>query len=177
VRHLELTEIARADLKSIRRYSARTWGSDRTAEYMAALRDTMKGLLAGTVVSRNRHPPGLGCRWLRAAVTACSSRSTSHASSSFVCSTTEWTISVISKLRPARTRTAEIYSSRLAMSIAHDCSDRLEHAPPSAACRPAITDSMLPLCSAPSNALRVTSDRTSARSGGSDPAFRGAFGH
>jgi toxin ParE1/3/4 len=61
VRHLELTEIARADLKSIRRYSVRAWGSDRTAEYMAALRDTIKGLLAGTVVSRNRDDlrPGL----------------------------------------------------------------------------------------------------------------------
>jgi len=61
VRHLELTEIARADLKSIRRYSERTWGSDRTAEYMAALRDTMKGLLDGTVVSRDRNDlrPGL----------------------------------------------------------------------------------------------------------------------
>jgi toxin ParE1/3/4 len=61
VRHLDLTEIARADLKSIRRYSQRTWGPDRTAQYMAALRDTMKGLLAGTVVSRNRDDlrPGL----------------------------------------------------------------------------------------------------------------------
>jgi len=61
VRHLELTEIARADLKSIRRYSERTWGSDRTTQYMADLRDTMKGLLAGTVISRNRNDlrPGL----------------------------------------------------------------------------------------------------------------------
>jgi Plasmid stabilization system protein len=61
VRHLELTEIARADLKSIRRYSQRTWGPDRTAEYMVALRDTLKGLLTGTVVSRNRDDirPGL----------------------------------------------------------------------------------------------------------------------
>jgi putative addiction module CopG family antidote len=31
-RPLELTEIARADLKSIRRYSERTWGSDRTTQ-------------------------------------------------------------------------------------------------------------------------------------------------
>ena len=31
-----------------------------TAEYMAALRDTMKGLLAGTVVSRNRNDLRLG---------------------------------------------------------------------------------------------------------------------
>jgi toxin ParE1/3/4 len=61
VRHLHLTDIARADLKSIRRYSQRMWGPDRTAQYMAALRDTMKGLLAGTVVSRNRDDlrPGL----------------------------------------------------------------------------------------------------------------------
>jgi toxin ParE1/3/4 len=61
VRHLELTEIARADLKSIRRYSQRAWGPDRTAQYIAALRDTMKGLIAGTVVSRNRDDlrPGL----------------------------------------------------------------------------------------------------------------------
>lgn len=61
MRLLELTQIARADLRSIRRYSERTWGSDRTAEYMEALRDTMKGLLAGTVVSRNRNDlrPGL----------------------------------------------------------------------------------------------------------------------
>ena len=61
MRHLELTQIARADLKSIRRYSQRTWGPDRTAEYMGALRDTLQGLLAGTVVSRNREDlrPGL----------------------------------------------------------------------------------------------------------------------
>jgi toxin ParE1/3/4 len=61
VRHLELTEIARADLKSIRRYSQRTWGPDLTVQYMAALRDTMKGLLAGTAVSRHRDDlrPGL----------------------------------------------------------------------------------------------------------------------
>jgi toxin ParE1/3/4 len=54
VRQLQLTEIARADLKSIRRYSQRAWGPDRTAQYMADLRGTLKGLLAGTVVSRNR---------------------------------------------------------------------------------------------------------------------------
>jgi toxin ParE1/3/4 len=61
VRRLELTDIARADLKSIRRYSERTWGSDRTTQYMAALRDTLKRLLAGTVVSRSRDDlrPGL----------------------------------------------------------------------------------------------------------------------
>ena len=55
MRRLELTEIARADLKSIRRYSLRTWGPDQTVQYMAALRDTMKGLVAGTVLSRDRH--------------------------------------------------------------------------------------------------------------------------
>lgn len=61
MRRLELTEIARADLKSIRRYSNRTWGQDRTAEYMAALRDAMKSLIASTSVSRSRDDlrPGL----------------------------------------------------------------------------------------------------------------------
>ena len=61
MKRLELTEIARGDLKSIRRYSGRTWGQDRTTEYMAALRDTMKRLVAGTVVSRSRDDlrPGL----------------------------------------------------------------------------------------------------------------------
>ena len=61
MRRLDLTEIARADLKSIRRYSNRAWGAGRTAEYMAALRDTMKRLAAGTVISRNRDDlkPGL----------------------------------------------------------------------------------------------------------------------
>lgn len=61
MRHLDLAEIARADLKSIRRYSQRTWGPDRTARYMAGLRDTLKGLAAGTVVSRDRDDlrPGL----------------------------------------------------------------------------------------------------------------------
>ena len=56
MRRLELTEIARADLKSIRRYSLRTWGPDQTVQYMAALRDTMKGLVAGTVLSLSHHP-------------------------------------------------------------------------------------------------------------------------
>jgi toxin ParE1/3/4 len=61
VRRLELTEIARADLKSIRRYSSRTWGQGRTTHYMAALRDTMKKLVAETTVSRSRDDlrPGL----------------------------------------------------------------------------------------------------------------------
>lgn len=61
MRRLDLTEIARADLKSIRRYSQRTWGLERTAQYMAELRAAMKGLVAGTVVSRNRDDirPGL----------------------------------------------------------------------------------------------------------------------
>jgi toxin ParE1/3/4 len=61
VRRLEFTEIARADLKSIRRYSHRSWGPERTTQYMAALRDAMKGLVAGTVVSRTRDDlrPGL----------------------------------------------------------------------------------------------------------------------
>jgi toxin ParE1/3/4 len=60
-RRLELTEIARADLKSIRRYSIRTWGQDRTSQYMTAIRDTLKGLVRGTVLTRNRDElrPGL----------------------------------------------------------------------------------------------------------------------
>jgi toxin ParE1/3/4 len=61
VRRLELTEIARADLESIRRYSVRTWGPDRTSQYMGAIRDTLKGLVRGTAVIRNRDDlrPGL----------------------------------------------------------------------------------------------------------------------
>jgi toxin ParE1/3/4 len=54
VKRLVLTEIARADLASIRRYSTRTWGRDQTTKYMDALRDTMKDLLRGTVVTRPR---------------------------------------------------------------------------------------------------------------------------
>ena len=53
-RRLELTEIARADLKSIRRYSIRTWGQDRTSQYMTAIRDTLKRVVRGTVPTRNR---------------------------------------------------------------------------------------------------------------------------
>ena len=54
MKRLDLTEIAQADLASIRRYSMRTWGRDQTGKYMDALRDTMKGLLRGTVVTRAR---------------------------------------------------------------------------------------------------------------------------
>jgi toxin ParE1/3/4 len=54
VKRLVLTEIARADLASIRRYSTRTWGRDQTSKYMDALRDTMTGLVRGTVVTRAR---------------------------------------------------------------------------------------------------------------------------
>jgi toxin ParE1/3/4 len=54
VKRLVLTEIARADLASIRRYSTRTWGRDQTSKYMDALRDTMKGLIRGTMVTRTR---------------------------------------------------------------------------------------------------------------------------
>jgi toxin ParE1/3/4 len=54
MKRLVLTEIARADLASIRRYSTRTWGQDQTNKYMDALRDTMKGLVRGTVVTRTR---------------------------------------------------------------------------------------------------------------------------
>jgi toxin ParE1/3/4 len=61
VRRLELTEIARADLKSIRRYSTRTWGQDQTSRYIGAIRDTLKAIVRGTVVARNRDDlrPGL----------------------------------------------------------------------------------------------------------------------
>jgi toxin ParE1/3/4 len=60
-RRLELTEIARADLKSIRRYSIRTWGEDRTSQYMGAIRETLKAVVRGTVPARNRDDlrPGL----------------------------------------------------------------------------------------------------------------------
>ena len=54
MRRLELTEVARADLKSIRRYSTRTWGHDRTSRYMGAIRETLKGLIRGTVLTRSR---------------------------------------------------------------------------------------------------------------------------
>ena len=61
MRRLELTDIARADLKSIRRYSTRTWGQDQTSRYMSAIRDTLKKLVRGSVVTRNREDlrPGL----------------------------------------------------------------------------------------------------------------------
>ncbi|MDO8681231.1 MAG: type II toxin-antitoxin system RelE/ParE family toxin [Acidobacteriota bacterium] len=54
MKRLELTEIARADLKSIRRYSQREWGAERTAHYMTAISIVMKGLVAGTTLSRDR---------------------------------------------------------------------------------------------------------------------------
>lgn len=60
MRRLDLTEIAREDLKSIRRFSQKAWGSDRTVRYMTELRDVMKRLTAGTVVSRNRDDLRLG---------------------------------------------------------------------------------------------------------------------
>lgn len=54
MKRLDLTEIARADLASIRRYSTRKWGPEQTTKYMDALRDTMKGVVRGTVVARSR---------------------------------------------------------------------------------------------------------------------------
>jgi toxin ParE1/3/4 len=54
VRRLELTESARADLKSIRRYFLPAWGGERTERYMVALRDTMESLLSGRAVGRER---------------------------------------------------------------------------------------------------------------------------
>ena len=61
MRRLDLTRIAQADLKSIRRCSGRTWGSERTERYLADRRDTMKGIVTGAVVSRERADlrPGL----------------------------------------------------------------------------------------------------------------------
>jgi plasmid stabilization system protein ParE len=50
VKRLDLTEIAQADLASIRRYSSRTWGRDQTAKYMDALR---AGELVGFASSRS----------------------------------------------------------------------------------------------------------------------------
>ncbi|MGH9140613.1 MAG: type II toxin-antitoxin system RelE/ParE family toxin, partial [Vicinamibacterales bacterium] len=54
MKRLVLTEIARADLASIRRFSTRSWGPDQTSRYFDALRDTMKGLVRGTVATRAR---------------------------------------------------------------------------------------------------------------------------
>ena len=54
MKRLDLTEIARADLASIRRYSIRKWGRELTIEYMDALRDRMKGIVRGTVIARSR---------------------------------------------------------------------------------------------------------------------------
>ena len=54
MKRLDLTEIARADLASIHRYSTQKWGRNQTSAYMDALRDTMKGLVWGTVVTRAR---------------------------------------------------------------------------------------------------------------------------
>lgn len=60
-KRLDFTESARADLQSIRRYSVRVWGRDQTTKYMDALRDTLKGVVAGTVAipSRDDIRPGL----------------------------------------------------------------------------------------------------------------------
>ncbi len=54
MKRLVLTEIARADLASIRRFSIRSWGQDQTSRYIDALRDTMKGLVRGTVTTHAR---------------------------------------------------------------------------------------------------------------------------
>ena len=69
------------------------------------------------------------------------------------------------------------------LAIRHVARTRLdatyfEKAVHTAACRPAITGSMLPLGSAPSNALRMMSARYErALEFCFDPAFRGACGH
>ena len=54
MKRLVLAEIARADLASIRRFSTRSWGRDQTSRYIDARRDTMKGIVRGTVVTRAR---------------------------------------------------------------------------------------------------------------------------
>ena len=54
MKRLDLATIARADLASIHRSSTQKWGRDQTATYMDALRDTMKGLVRGHVVTRAR---------------------------------------------------------------------------------------------------------------------------
>lgn len=54
MKRLVFTEVARADLASIRRYSTRTWGRDQTSKYMGALRETMQGVARGTVFTRTR---------------------------------------------------------------------------------------------------------------------------
>lgn len=61
MKRLDLARIARTDLDAIRRYSVRTWGEPQTAHYLDALRDTLKGLVRGTAVSRRRDDlrPGL----------------------------------------------------------------------------------------------------------------------
>src|SRR5205823_5704190 len=63
----------------------------------------------------------LACRWLPVAATACSSKPTSHASLSSVCSTTGWTTSVTSKLTPGLTGTGEsTQAARLSSSTARN---------------------------------------------------------
>jgi toxin ParE1/3/4 len=54
VRRLQLTAIAHADLKSIRRYSDRRWGREQTDRYLSDVRDTMKRLVVGTATGRPR---------------------------------------------------------------------------------------------------------------------------
>ena len=103
---LELTEIARADLKSIRRYSQRAWGTERTDRYMQALRDTMKGLVGGTTVTRPRDDirPDL-----RMAVSGrhCVFLEVTHECSCFASCTSEWTIRVICNRTKGNVPTAE----------------------------------------------------------------------
>ena len=60
MKRLVLTEIAKSDLASIRRYSTRIWGRDQTSKYIDDLRDTMKALVRGTVVTRPRQDLGPG---------------------------------------------------------------------------------------------------------------------
>ena len=62
MRRLELTESARLDLKSIRRYSGRIWAPNEPIRYLADLRDTMKALRSGALVGRERDDLRSGLR-------------------------------------------------------------------------------------------------------------------
>jgi plasmid stabilization system protein ParE len=94
VKRLVLTEIARADLASIRRYSTRTWGRDQTIQYMDALRDTMKGLVRGTVVTRARVDLRPGIQMATSGRHCSFFEADESRSSSFASCTTAWTTAV-----------------------------------------------------------------------------------
>jgi len=121
VRHLDLTEIVRADLKSIRRYSQRTWGPDHGSVHVGSARYHERTPRRAPSPAATATTSDLACRWLPVAATACSSKPTSHASLSSVCSTTGWTTSVTSKLTPGLTGTGEsTQAARLSPSTARN---------------------------------------------------------